>query len=128
MKYIIEKHSRYMGLYLTGLVFALVLLDCVVFWIFDRRPILSNETGWIATWSIFIATAVSLATRLAIQYKAWQRFALAGVLGAMVLTGSAHPWLNGWGINEPEIHTIERNMPDAVLEFPEDTLSKGKPV
>ncbi len=128
MKRTFEKHAKFFGLYLTVSMFALVLLDCLIFWVLDRRPILSSELGWTAAWSIFAATAISLATRFAIQRKQWQRYALAGVLGAMVLTSALHPWLNGWGVNEPEIQTIERNLPDAVMEFPEDTLSEGRPV
>lgn len=128
MKRIFEKHAKFFGLYLTISMFALVLLDCLIFWAFDRRPILSSELGWIATWSIFAATAISLTTRFAIQRKQWQRFALAGVVGAMVMTSSMHPWLNGWGVNEPEIKSIERDLPEAIMEFPENTLSEGKPI
>ncbi|MHC4841839.1 MAG: hypothetical protein ACYTDT_12955 [Planctomycetota bacterium] len=128
MKKTFEKQARYLGLYLSGAAFALVLFDCLVFWAFDRRPVLSNDAGWIAIWSVLIATAISLATRFTIQRKSWQRFSLAAVLAIAVMTSSMHPWLNGWGVQQPEIQTIERDLPDAVMEFPEEILSEGRPV
>ncbi|MDC1141983.1 hypothetical protein OAU50_02740 [Planctomycetota bacterium] len=77
---------------------------------------------------MFIATAVSLATRFAVQRKSWQRFSLAAVLGAVVLTSSMHPWLNGWGVQQPDVETIQRDLPEAVMEFPEEVFSEGRPV
>jgi hypothetical protein len=115
-----------------GAISLLVLLDIVVFWAFNLRPVISTPELEIIAWSVLAGTALTAGLRLALRDEGRVRWQIAVAMGLMAVLFVAHPWENGAGRDADPLspsRTMNPNRvddPGAIIEFEGGPLTKGE--
>lgn len=88
---------------------AVVVLDLVAFWGFERRPVISYAGLWLGLWAALIATAWVWGARWLIAGEHRMRGRLAAAAVVMAITWLAHPY------GQHRVADAAEQQPGAVL-------------